>query len=181
MSLLAVSIPLLQSLLWVALIGSLFYYFRGDIQLLRDELQKRIKAGEQLKLGPLELQKIAEKIDKVEEDAGKHLGQVEQRLDWTEEALHQIIAYRPGYFAYQTLCQIRDKTEEYYNDGNAHKKRILLLLLDNGYLGPPPGKTEVVFSMDQNDKRLSEIAALTPMAELMLKFRDQVSRRPTDC
>lgn len=109
----------------------------------------------------------------------KQLDQVEQRLDWTEGALHQIIAYRPGYFAHQTLCQIRNKADEYYDDGNAHKKRILLLLLDNGYLRPPPGTNDVVFSSDQANKRLFEIAALTPMAELMLKLRDEVSRRPT--
>jgi hypothetical protein len=61
-----------------------------------------------------------------------------------------------------------------------HKKRILLLLLDNGYLEPPTGTSEVVFSEEQekNNKRLFEIAALTPMAKLMLKFREEVSKTP---
>lgn len=61
-------ISLLQSLLWIALIASLFCYFRRDIQLLRRELQKRIKSGEQLELGPLKLQKIEEKVAIVEKD-----------------------------------------------------------------------------------------------------------------
>ena len=61
-------IPLLQSLLWVALIASLFYYFRQDIQILRDELQRRIKSGEQLELGPVKLQRIEDKVAIVEKD-----------------------------------------------------------------------------------------------------------------
>lgn len=61
-------IPLVQSILWVALVAWLFYYFRQDIQLLRNELQKRIKSGEQLELGPLKLQKIEEKVTVVEKD-----------------------------------------------------------------------------------------------------------------
>jgi Tol biopolymer transport system component len=101
----------------------------------------------------------------------------QKQLDWTVNALSNIIAYMPGYFAHQALCQIRDKDNEYYDDSNGHKKRILLLLLDNGYLQPPPNSNKVVFSERTNGKRLFELAALTPMAELFLQFREEVTKK----
>lgn len=61
-------IPLFQSVLWVALIAFLIYYFRRDIDLLRLELQKRIQSGQQLEIGPLKLQRIEEKVATVEND-----------------------------------------------------------------------------------------------------------------
>jgi hypothetical protein len=61
-------VPLFQSVVWVALIAWLFYYFRQDIQLLRRELQKRIESGEQLEFGPVKLQKIEQKVAIVEKD-----------------------------------------------------------------------------------------------------------------
>ena len=127
--------------------------------------------------------KIAEQVDLTigRQELRAKLESVKERLDWTEEAVRKIVAYTPGHFAHQALCQIRDKADEYYKDTNWHKKRILLLLLDNGYLQPPPGANEVVFSDEQekSNKRLFEIAALTPMAELLLRLREEINRAPT--
>jgi hypothetical protein len=48
-------------------------------------------------------------------------------------------------------------------------------------LQPPPGASEVLFTEEQEklNKRLFEIAALTPMAKLLLRLREEVSRVPT--
>ena len=61
-------IPLFQSLIWVALIAGVIYYFRQDIKLLRRQLQKRLESGEQFELGPLKLEKIEKKVATVEKD-----------------------------------------------------------------------------------------------------------------
>lgn len=61
-------VPLVQSLVWVAFIAWIFYYFREDLKLLRVELQRRIKSGEQIEFGPLRLQKVEEKVTNVEHD-----------------------------------------------------------------------------------------------------------------
>lgn len=128
-----------------------------------------------------ETNKLRIETDKLRNEMVGRLKEAEDRLDWTEEAVRKIVAYTPGHFAHQTLCQIRDKADEYYKDSNWHKKRILLLLLDNGYLQPPSGTREVLFTEEQEklNKRLFEIATLTPMAKLMLRLRDEVSRVPS--
>jgi len=64
--------PILQSLVWVALIAWLVYYFRQYIQLLRRELQRRIQAGEQLELGPLKLEKIEQRVTSSRSGARKN-------------------------------------------------------------------------------------------------------------
>jgi len=127
-----------------------------------------------------EIEKIKAETDKLRWEMGGRLKDAEDRLHWAEEAVRKIVAYTPGYFAHQALCQIRDKADEYYKESNWHKKRILLLLLDNGYLQPPPGVSEVVFSEEQerSNKRLFEIASLTPMAELMLRLREEMGKAP---
>lgn len=125
----------------------------------------------------LETEKLRHETEIRQNQTDDTLSQHQEQLDWTVSALSNIMAYMPGHFAHQALCQIRDKADEYYNDSNPHKKRLLLLLLDNGYLQPPPGKQEVVLSQDSNNKRLSEIAELTPMAKLMLQLREEVSKQ----
>jgi hypothetical protein len=127
-----------------------------------------------------ETNKLRTETDKLRNEMVSRLKDAEDRLDWTEEAVRKIVAYTPGHFAHQALCQIRDKADEYYKDSNWHKKRRLLLL-DNGYLQPPPGASEVLFTEEQEklNKRLFEIAALTPMAKLLLRLREEVSRVPT--
>lgn len=59
-------IPLFQSLVWVILIVSLIFYFREDLQLLRRELQRRIKSGDPFELGPLKL--LERKVEIVENE-----------------------------------------------------------------------------------------------------------------
>jgi hypothetical protein len=124
-----------------------------------------------------ETEKLHLETDSLRVDISSRMSVTEKRLDWTEEAVRKVVAYRPGYFAHQILCQIRDKADEYYEDLNSHKKRLLLLLLDNGYLQPPAGKMEIVFSPEVNGLRLFEIAELSPMATLMLKLREEISKR----
>jgi hypothetical protein len=61
-------ISLFQSLVRIVFIVWLNYYFREDIKLLRVELQRRIKSGEQIESGPLRLRKVEEKVTNVEHD-----------------------------------------------------------------------------------------------------------------
>lgn len=58
-------IPLVESFLWVILIIVLVLYFRKDIRLLRDELQRRIKSGDPFQLGPL---RLLERVKVVEDE-----------------------------------------------------------------------------------------------------------------
>jgi hypothetical protein len=141
---------------------------KAEIDKMAAEKQKLLSETEKLHL----------ETENLRVDISSRMSVTEKRLDWTEEAVRKVVAYRPGYFAHQILCQIRDKSDEYYEDSNSHKKRLLLLLLDNGYLQPPVGNMEIVFSPEVNGRRLFEIAQLSPMALLMLELREKISKQP---
>jgi hypothetical protein len=126
-----------------------------------------------------ETRKLRSETESRQKQTDDTLSQHQEKLDWTVSALSNIVAYMPGFFAHQALCQIHDRTNECYDDSNSHKKRILQLLLDNGYLQPPRGTNWVEFSEKANGKRLFEIAELTPMAKLCLQFKEEVSRKST--
>jgi hypothetical protein len=51
--------PLIQTLLWVGLIGGVTFRYRGQIQNLLEAITDRIKLGGGIKAGPLELSAIA--------------------------------------------------------------------------------------------------------------------------
>ncbi len=127
----------------------------------------------------LETDRLRSEIENKQKETDDTLDHHQKQLDWTVSTLSNIIAYMPGHFAHQALCQIRDRRDEYYNDLNFHKKRILHLLLDNGYLQPPQGTDQIVFSEQVNGKRLFEIAELTPMAKLFLQLREEVTKKST--
>ncbi|HEY0466375.1 MAG TPA: hypothetical protein VGC79_19330 [Polyangiaceae bacterium] len=107
----------------------------------------------------------------------REFARVDSRLSRTEEAIRQIVAFQPGHFAHMLLEQIRNRQHERYEDSNAHRKRLLELLLDNGYLQPPEGSGEVIFSPYVNGRWLYELAALTPVAELVVQLRADEGQR----
>ena len=150
---------------------------KAETEKLNLDMNKTKAETEKLRLETDRLRSETENKQKKTDDTLDHH---QKQLDWTVSALSKIVAYMPGYFAHQALCQIRDRKDEYYNDSNSHKKRILQLLLDNGYLQPPLGTDQIVFSEQVNGKRLFEIAELTPMAELFLQLREEVTKKSTN-
>ena len=156
MNLLTALIPLLQSFLWVALIASLFYYFRRDIQLLRRELQKRIELGEQVKLGPLELQRIEEKVNKVEED-----------VDITKQFLMSMS--KP---MYDNLRKIASGNFGPYGMGRGSGlQRELYHLRDIGYID-----AHSIRSIPDNGNNLSDYVKITPIGAKFVNLREVLRR-----
>jgi hypothetical protein len=56
-------IPLMQTVLWVGLIGSIIYRYHRSIESIIESLKRRIDSGGGLKLGPVELAALAKPLD----------------------------------------------------------------------------------------------------------------------
>jgi hypothetical protein len=145
-------IPLLQSLLWVALIASLFYYFRRDIQLLRRELQKRIESGEQLELGPLKLQRIEEKVAIVEKD-----------INITKQFLMSMS--KPMYDNLRKIAS--GNFGQYKMERGSGLQRELYHLRDIGYIG-----AHSIRSIPDKGDNLSDHVKITPIGEKFVNLRE---------
>ncbi len=57
-------VPLLQALVWPFFILALLFYFKDAIKILRMEIQKRLRSGEGIELGPIKL--LERKVEAVE-------------------------------------------------------------------------------------------------------------------
>jgi len=97
---------------------------------LEDE---RIRTRAETKKFLAETDKFRSETKNKQKETDDTLDHHQDQLNLTVSVVRKILAYMPGYFAHLVLCQIRDKLDEYYNDSNTHQKRLLHLLLDNGY------------------------------------------------
>ena len=144
--------PLLQSVVWVALIAWFFYYFRHDIQLLRRELQKRIASGEQLELGPLKLQRIEEKVAIVEED-----------INITKQFL--LPMSKP---MYDNLTKIASGNFGIFKmEQGSGLQRELYYLRDIGYIEVPS-----IRNIPDVGGNLSDYVKITPIGDKFVRLRE---------
>jgi hypothetical protein len=145
-------IPLAQTLLWVALIASLFYFFREDLQLLRRELQKRISSGEQLELGPLKLEKIEKKVAIVEQD-----------VDIAKQFLFSMS--NPMYDNLKKIAS--GKFGPYKMEKGSGLQRELYHLRDIGYI-----EAHSIRSIPDSGDNLSSHVKITPIGEKFVNLRE---------
>lgn len=106
----------------------------------------------------------------------KRLSETDKRVEVNEKTLNDLIAYKPGAIAYGYLVNIKNRDYVTYNDQDEDKKRCLNLLLDDGYLQPALGVSNIHFSREYDGKKLYEIASLTPISEELIRLREVLSK-----
>ena len=145
-------IPLFQSSLWVILIIFLVYYFRTDLQLLRDELRRRLKSGEALEIGPLKL--IENKVKDVEKE-----------VNVTKQFLLSM-----GDAMYFNLNKIESGKFGHYKMGQwSGLKRELYYLRDIGYI-----KVESISKIPEQGDDLSYYVKITDIGKKFVELRKSV-------
>jgi len=145
-------IPLFQSFLWVILIISLVFYFRRDIQLLRDELRRRIKSGESFELGPLKL--IENKVKDVEKE-----------VNVTKQFLLSM-----GPAMYFNLKKIASGNFGHYEIKEwSGLKRELYYLRDIGYI-----QVDSISKLPEEGGNLSDYVQITDIGKKFVELRQSV-------
>lgn len=143
-------IPLLQSLLWVIFAISLIIYFRNDIQILRSELQRRIKSGDPFEVGPLKL--LERKVEKVEND-----------INITQQFLLSM-----GYAMYLNLKKIASGNFGPYEIAEwSGLARELYYLRDIGYI-----RVDSISKLPKKGDNLSDYVRITNIGRKFVELRE---------
>ncbi len=148
-------VPLLQSLLWAFLIVCLVVVFREDIKLLREEIRRRIKAGESVKLGPFELLE-------------KKVAHVENEINVTKQFL---LSMGPAmYFNLQKIAG--GHFGQYELAGWSGLRRELYYLRDIGYIS-----VNSISKLPEKGNNLSDYVQATEIGKKFVELRDAVFGR----
>lgn len=145
-------IPVLQSLVWGGLIAWLVFYFRRDIQLLRSELERRIKAGAQLELGPLKLEKIEQRI-----------ASAEKNINITKQFLMSMS--EPMYFNLKKLAD--GQFGDYHMEPGSGLQRELYHLRDIGYI-----EVKSIRNIPVSGTKLGNHVTVTPIGKKFVELRE---------
>jgi len=142
--------PLLQTLVWALLISALLVYFRKEIHLLREEVQKRIQKGQGLELGPIKLLQRVEAVE-VEVDIAKSF------------------VLSMGDYLYSNLKKIASGNFGPYEiEENSGLWRELYYLRDIGYVN-----VKAIRSLPKRGDNLSQHVSITEVGKKFVELREK--------
>lgn len=146
----AAYIPLFQTAMWVGLALICFW-------VLRNPLIGRIKAGGGIKVGPVELQEVKERVDSVQ----RQISDVSDRV----ANLFLLAMAEPMYLNLRKLAS--GEFGKYYMDGGL--ERELRHLRDVGYI-----KVSSIHSIPHRGDNLSEYVRISPAGVQFIQLRKEV-------
>ena len=148
-------VPLLQTSLWIAAVFALIFYFKKEIELVRKILSNRLESGSQIKIGPLEIGALRERVETVTNE-----------LTSLNKKVSSLFLTTMSPCMYSNLKKL--------SSGNFGKyalskglERELYHLRDIGYI-----EIESITSIPRDGNNLSEFINVTPTGRLFVELRD---------
>ena len=151
-------VPLLQTLLWVAVIVGVLLVFRPEIVLLRKELSKRILSGGAVEIGPFKIGELREAIHSVK-----------KQLDETNERISKLFLITMSPDMYRNLKKLArpEGFGEYKMSGGL--ERELFHLRDIGYVD-----VRYIKSIPKSGTNLSDHVEITLPGRQFVDLREAI-------
>ena len=150
-------VPLLQTVFWIAAVFALLFYFRKEIELVRKILTKRLESGSPIKIGPLEIGELRERVDTVKNE-----------LTSLNKKVSSLFLTTMSPYMYSNLKK--------FSSGNFGKyaiskglKRELYHLRDIGYI-----EIKSITSIPKDGNNLSDFIKVTPTGKLFVELRENI-------
>lgn len=90
-------IPVFQTILWIALILYLLWYFRKEVEIIRGVLSQRMESGSSIEIGPIKLGERLERLENSLEETKENVeGLLEHQRAMEAEFLKLSDEYRPS-------------------------------------------------------------------------------------
>lgn len=148
-------VPLLQTVLWIAAVFMLLFYFKKEIELVRNILSNRLESGSQIRIGPLEIGELREQVDTVANE-----------LNSLNKKVSSLFLTTMSPYMYSNLKKL--------SSGNFGKyalskglKRELYHLRDIGYI-----EIESITGIPKDGENLSDFVEVTPTGRLFVELRE---------
>ncbi len=152
-------VPLYQTIIWVLGIVALLVFFRKEISAIRKILFERLESGAQVKIGPIEIGQLKEKVAEIKHD-----------LDVTNDKVSNLFLTTMSPYMYANLRKIGSGRFGKYAMSKG-LKRELYHLRDIGYIS-----VESITSIPKEGSDLSNYVSVTETGQKFINLREQTEK-----
>ena len=152
-------VPLLQTFLWISAIFILFFIFRPEIKLLRENLKQRIESGGSIEIGPLKIGELKREISSVK-----------VKLDETNDRISKLFLITMSEDMYANLKKLAQESGFGKYQMNGGLERELFHLRNIGYIEVP-----YVRNIPKSGDNLSDHVKVTKAGKKFVELRENIA------